>query len=67
MDTVVCRADTGLVPGDGSIPGRVRMLGAIIAGPEPSSCWKKEGLISSGNVSQTTSAKQGAGGIPRKM
>jgi len=43
MHTVVCRADTGHVPGDGRTPGRVRKLGAIIAGPEPSSCWKKKG------------------------
>lgn len=68
MHTVVCRADTGHVPGDGRTPGRVRKLGAIIAGPEPSSCWKKKGgLISSGNVSQATTAKEGAGGVPRKM
>lgn len=65
MHTVVCRADTGLVPGDGSTPGRVRMLGAIIAGLPL--VGKKEGLITSGNVSQTTTAKEGPGGIPRKM
>lgn len=55
---MACRADAGLIPGDGSTPGRVRMLGAIMADPEPFSCWKKGWLISAGNVSQAAAAKK---------